>query len=89
MTEATATEAPKTRKRGAQKGQPRIQKPFHLLISAVDENGNTIELHNDRVQIEVVKDPAVLLTMLTTGNMNGAVYKQFVPPAAAAPATNG
>lgn len=75
MAEATTTK--KTRKAQG----PRVAKPFHLLIRATDEQGEPIVLNQSNVTIEVVKDPAVLLTMLTGGtDMQGAVYKQFTPP---------
>lgn len=80
-----ADEAPKTRKPRKAQG-PRVAKPFHLLIRATDAEGNTIQLHKDRISIEVVKDASVLLELMTEGNMDGAVYKKFTPPSEAKPA---
>lgn len=60
---------------------PRTVKPFHLLIRVNGDDGQPLQLNKSQVTIEVVKDPAVLLEMLTGGEgMNGAVYKQFTPP---------
>lgn len=82
--QGNTTEGPKKRRKPQ---GPRQVKPFHLLITARDADGNVIELTQDGVTIEVVKDPAVLLTKLTQGGMEGAVYKQFTPPSAANPAS--
>lgn len=72
----TTTEGAKKRKAQG----PRQVKPLHMLISVRDANGEVLQLTQDQVSIEVVKDPAVLLTKLTTGGMGGAVYVQFTPP---------
>lgn len=78
MTEATNTpaEAPK-KKRKAQ--GPRTVKPLHLLIRVQDENGEAIALNKENTSVEVVKDPATLLEMLTGGDMQGAFYTKFTP----------
>lgn len=74
------TSAPATTEKKKRKPQgPRQVKPFHLLIRATDENGETIPLSRDRVTVEVVKDPAVLLDLITGGDMDGAVYTKFTP----------
>lgn len=73
-------EAPKTRKPRKAQG-PRTPKPYHLLIRVAG-----VELNKDDVSIEVVTDPEKLLELMTSGNMEGAIYKKFTPTAKAAAA---
>lgn len=80
MTETVETKTKKARKVQG----PRTPKPYHLLIRATDENGDTIQLSKDRVTVEVVTDPGALLELMTSGNMEGAVYKKFTPSVKAA-----
>jgi hypothetical protein len=80
-----ATEENKAPKKRKAQG-PRQVKPLHLLVRINDEQGNPIQFDKSQVSVEVVKDPQVLIDLLTGGGMEGATYVRFTPPADKAPA---
>jgi hypothetical protein len=82
----TETEAAPKKKRGARAGAKRVVRPLHLLVRVTDTDGTILQFDKSQVSIEVVKDPQVLIDLLTGGTMEGATYVKFMPPVAETPA---
>jgi hypothetical protein len=79
----TVSDEAKTKgKRG--KSGPRTPAPVYLFVTVNDESGNAMEVPAERIQVQAVKDPKEVISLLTSGGGRGTLVTYQAPAKAAA-----
>lgn len=86
------TDAPKTTDAAPKKKRAsfvRTEKPTFAIITITDENGQPMRVTKDRISIQLEKDSARIVDLVTSGDMGTATVVRVslpVAPKRAAPA---